>query len=258
MKTTGSVSTLRGRFHFLAHGSIEFASDGDRYFRKVGSMTRRRRPGGDDPALPEQSDNDKLGHALEGIGIDRNHTPIGKREAPNALVDHGNGAPDRIRTCDLWLRRPTLYPAELRAQKKKRQELPKNRPSHPPFGSGSFGEDIERYWNFGKVLNGKTLVLYPDAGKSRFEAIRFLRQRILEKSPDRRANHQGRWAMSNEATRRSPLRLLGRSPKKTQVLDQTAFSTRRFGLSAGESHREPGADSYPFSGHTPFTQSKRS
>src|SRR5690606_24636480 len=25
-----------------------------------------------------------------------------------------NGAPDRIRTCDLWLRRPTLYPAELR------------------------------------------------------------------------------------------------------------------------------------------------
>src|SRR5690606_19600617 len=26
-------------------------------------------------------------------------------------------APDRIRTCDLWLRRPTLYPAELRARK---------------------------------------------------------------------------------------------------------------------------------------------
>src|SRR5688572_1330306 len=24
-------------------------------------------------------------------------------------------APGRIRTCDLWLRRPTLYPAELRA-----------------------------------------------------------------------------------------------------------------------------------------------
>ena len=27
-----------------------------------------------------------------------------------------DGAPGRIRTCDLWLRRPTLYPAELRAQ----------------------------------------------------------------------------------------------------------------------------------------------
>ena len=26
-----------------------------------------------------------------------------------------DGAPGRIRTCDLWLRRPTLYPAELRA-----------------------------------------------------------------------------------------------------------------------------------------------
>ena len=26
-----------------------------------------------------------------------------------------DGAPDRIRTCDLWLRRPTLYPTELRA-----------------------------------------------------------------------------------------------------------------------------------------------
>src|SRR5205085_11602445 len=26
------------------------------------------------------------------------------------------GAPDKIRTCDLWLRRPTLYPAELRVR----------------------------------------------------------------------------------------------------------------------------------------------
>ena len=26
-----------------------------------------------------------------------------------------NGPPERIRTSDLWLRRPTLYPAELRA-----------------------------------------------------------------------------------------------------------------------------------------------
>ena len=26
------------------------------------------------------------------------------------------GAPDRIRTCDLWLRKPTLYPTELRAR----------------------------------------------------------------------------------------------------------------------------------------------
>ena len=29
---------------------------------------------------------------------------------------HDLSAPDKIRTCDLWLRRPTLYPAELRAR----------------------------------------------------------------------------------------------------------------------------------------------
>lgn len=29
-------------------------------------------------------------------------------------VLYGSGAPDRIRTCDLWNRNPTLYPAELR------------------------------------------------------------------------------------------------------------------------------------------------
>ncbi len=31
---------------------------------------------------------------------------------PHQVVD---GAPDRSRTCDLWLRKPTLYPTELRA-----------------------------------------------------------------------------------------------------------------------------------------------
>ena len=33
----------------------------------------------------------------------------------NTLEAVGNGTPDRIRTCDLRLRRPLLYPAELRA-----------------------------------------------------------------------------------------------------------------------------------------------
>ena len=28
------------------------------------------------------------------------------------------GAPDKIRTCGLWLRRPTLYPTELRAHQR--------------------------------------------------------------------------------------------------------------------------------------------
>jgi hypothetical protein len=45
------------------------------------------------------------------------------RQGPDALVDelHGpdykmTGAPGGIRTPDLWLRRPMLYPAELRAR----------------------------------------------------------------------------------------------------------------------------------------------
>jgi hypothetical protein len=49
-------------------------------------------------------------------------------------------APDRIRTCDLWLRRPTLYPAELRARTAERET---NKPSSvtrrpAAAGCGSF------------------------------------------------------------------------------------------------------------------------
>ena len=36
-------------------------------------------------------------------------------DAVSLLTDMRIGAPDRIRTCDRWLRRPLLYPAELRA-----------------------------------------------------------------------------------------------------------------------------------------------
>jgi hypothetical protein len=32
----------------------------------------------------------------------------------NAKNNQKNGTPDKIRTYDLWLRKPTLYPAELR------------------------------------------------------------------------------------------------------------------------------------------------
>jgi hypothetical protein len=41
-------------------------------------------------------------------------------------------APDRIRTCDLWLRRPTLYPSELRARTGGRR----NKPSSVPLARG--------------------------------------------------------------------------------------------------------------------------
>ena len=42
--------------------------------------------------------------------------PLISNTCKNKEIDQkGDGAPDRIRTCDLWLRRPTLYPTELRA-----------------------------------------------------------------------------------------------------------------------------------------------
>jgi hypothetical protein len=40
-----------------------------------------------------------------------------------------SGAPDRSRTCDLWLRKPTLYPTELRAQAGILPRAPNERPS---------------------------------------------------------------------------------------------------------------------------------
>src|SRR6188508_273154 len=42
------------------------------------------------------------------------------RLAEGESQGESNGAPGRIRTCGLWLRRPTLYPAELRARERKR------------------------------------------------------------------------------------------------------------------------------------------
>ncbi len=50
---------------------------------------------------------DKCPGSLHAAGIKK----------PNLLESafFGCGAPDRSRTCDLWLRKPTLYPTELRA-----------------------------------------------------------------------------------------------------------------------------------------------
>ena len=42
-------------------------------------------------------------------------------------MDSFHGTPDRIRTYDLWLRKPTLYPAELRVLVATRQRLPLRR-----------------------------------------------------------------------------------------------------------------------------------
>ncbi len=37
------------------------------------------------------------------------------KKSDEARFSYKNGAPETIRTSDLWLRRPTLYPTELRA-----------------------------------------------------------------------------------------------------------------------------------------------
>src|SRR5660398_205135 len=51
------------------------------------------------------------------VGLESTHDvlPLGK----SGILAHtalSSSAPDRIRTCDLRFRRPTLYPTELRAQ----------------------------------------------------------------------------------------------------------------------------------------------
>lgn len=43
-----------------------------------------------------------------------NHDNLPAQPGRSALELIKTGAPDTIRTCDLWIRNPLLYPAELR------------------------------------------------------------------------------------------------------------------------------------------------
>ena len=61
------------------------------------------------PALPMRR------YCLLAASIDRGTSNVPGRSRGTGNPPHRDGAPDRIRTCDLWLRRPTLYPTELRA-----------------------------------------------------------------------------------------------------------------------------------------------
>src|SRR3981081_3864989 len=58
----------------------------------------RRNRGHTAPAGPSGADGERRG------------------ERPFTTITRDGGAPDRIRTCGLRLRRPSLYPAELRAR----------------------------------------------------------------------------------------------------------------------------------------------
>ncbi len=83
------------------------------------------------------------------VGLGSNHSSSSSH--PTRQIQKGHpqgdpfvfGAPDRIRTCDLWLRRPTLYPSELRAQNyfvrwiaSYREPAPLSRRSTLPFTCG--------------------------------------------------------------------------------------------------------------------------
>ena len=70
-------------------------------------------------------------HCAEEAGGEERKNPRRKLRRGFMLRD----APDRIRTCDLWLRRPTLYPAELRARKRGRRCKPSSVPALPRGGS---------------------------------------------------------------------------------------------------------------------------
>jgi hypothetical protein len=48
--------------------------------------------------------------------LDAGKTDFLSRETRSRVMAHFSSAPDRIRTCDLRFRRPTLYPTELRAR----------------------------------------------------------------------------------------------------------------------------------------------
>ena len=67
---------------------------------------------GGDPSVPEPES--PPGDSNEPSGFTRLRRQT-QEESPGEPPLGFLHAPDRIRTCDLRLRRPTLYPAELRA-----------------------------------------------------------------------------------------------------------------------------------------------
>ena len=75
----------------------------------------------------------------------------------------GIGAPDRIRTCDLRLRRPTLYPLSYRRQRRSyrleaaeqawaaRIQVGTRSAKHPLVNANSLEEEVAMYWGGGII-----------------------------------------------------------------------------------------------------------
>ena len=89
-------------------GAAAPASDETAVERAAKRRAERSEPGGVQGAASGMSD--RRGASSEERAERRE--PGGVQGTPPTNI----GAPGKIRTCDLWLRRPTLYPAELRAR----------------------------------------------------------------------------------------------------------------------------------------------
>ncbi len=126
------------------------ASDGPprRPRRSARPATGRGRRTAREPCLFERP---PVSARLAANGLKENVLTVGRRLDPDAgrwcpaslssrWRRRNPGAPDRSRTCDLWLRKPTLYPTELRARS--RAFYRARRRSVQRCSTASFGHDI--------------------------------------------------------------------------------------------------------------------
>ena len=109
---------------------------------------------------------------VERLGVGAIHGVAGAQQAAVEVLDlpahrkryvmKVNGAPDRIRTCDLRLRRPTLYPLSYRRQPRSDRltawpQAPGPDPGWhaqcktPPRERNALDEEVTMYWGGGII-----------------------------------------------------------------------------------------------------------
>ncbi len=82
-----------------------------RQWRRAELSCRRRFSGRHAGRRRRRQIRERVHTGDEAVGLLRARRLLTLRDTPR-----DSGAPDRSRTCDLWLRKPTLYPTELRAR----------------------------------------------------------------------------------------------------------------------------------------------
>jgi hypothetical protein len=124
-----AVPRRRGQWHGgrgAPRGAAGCAGEAREDGAPVGTIVPRRRVRGDGEAMGSQRAGRRGGAKRSGAPVGtavprRRGQRHGGRGAPRGAVGcageaREDGAPDRIRTCDPYLRRVVLYPAELRAR----------------------------------------------------------------------------------------------------------------------------------------------